>query len=94
VADIHDVPDASMMAPVQPMDIAAPLEDLSGMAAAAVSANGPRQAEALAVLESPQGAGLDGQDVMAGFTGGWPADIEPGDPVNPIQGSGDYPAGM
>ena len=37
-----------------------------------------RQREAAAILDSPQGAGLDGLDVMSGTTAGWPADIEPG----------------
>jgi hypothetical protein len=73
------MPDQSMMVPVQPMDIAAPQDDLSALAAAAESvANGPRQEEARQLLESPQGAGLDGQDVMSGFAAGWPADTEPG----------------
>lgn len=93
MADIHGIPDASMMVPVRPGEMSGPLEDLSGMTAAAVSlASGPRQAEAQALLDSPQGAGA--MNVISGGTAGWPADIEPGDPVNPIQGAGDYPAGM
>jgi hypothetical protein len=78
MADIHPAPDASMMVPVAGMDIQAPMEDLAGLAEAAVTAANARQPEALAILESPQGAGMDGQDVLSGGTAGWPADIEPG----------------
>lgn len=79
MADIHGIPSEADMVPVRPGEMSGPLEDLSAVTAAAVSlANGPRQAEALALLESSQGAGLDGQDVMAGFAAGWPADVEPG----------------
>jgi hypothetical protein len=101
MADIHGVPDESMMVPVQAFQ-SVPLPDLTAAvdAAGAVAGAGivypvsDRQDEAQAILESPQGAGLDGQDVLSGGAAGWPADIEPGDPVNPIQGMGDYPAGM
>jgi hypothetical protein len=75
VADIHGIPDPSMMVPVQPMDIQAPMEDLSALAAAAESvANGPRQAQAAALL-----SGSDAQGVTAGYSGGggedWPGSI-------------------
>jgi hypothetical protein len=69
-----------------PYDIQAPLEDLTAIfdAANAVAGagvlypQGPRQAEAEAILVSPQGAGLDGQDVTAGYTDRWPNNPEPG----------------
>lgn len=93
MADIHGIPSEADMVPVRPGETSGPLEDLSGMTAAAVSlADGPRQAEARALLDSPQGAGA--MSVISGGTAGWPADAMPGDPLNPIQGSGDYPAGM
>jgi len=71
-----------------PYDIQAPLMD-GEITSAFNSANADagagvlypqsaRQREAAAILDSPQGAGLDGLDVMSGTTAGWPADIEPG----------------
>ena len=47
---------------------------------------GPRQAQAQTLLDSPQGFGVDGFDVDAGYHGGggdngWPNNIEPGDPM-------------
>jgi hypothetical protein len=79
VADIHGIPSEADMVPVRPGEMSGPLENLAAMTAAAESvANGPRQAEALAILESPQGAGLDGQNVLAGDgTLGFPADVMP-----------------
>jgi hypothetical protein len=85
MADIHGVPDESMMTPVQGFT-SVPLPDLSAAADAAGAAAGAgivypvsaRQDEARAILESPQGAALDGLDVMSGYTGSWDADIEPG----------------
>ena len=77
MADIHGIPDQSMMVPVQSMDIAAPLDDLSALAEAAMSvANGPRQAQAEALL-----SGSDAPSVTAGYSGGggedWPGSIAP-----------------
>ena len=79
--------------PVQGMDIQAPLMDGEITAAfdesVAVGGSGvlypmgPRIAQARELLESPQGFGLGGFDVDAGFHGGqggdagWPNDVEP-----------------
>jgi len=63
---------------------------------------GPRQAEAQALLYSPQGfsagGGTSGYDIMSGFSGepggSWPNDIQPRELLEtPIQGEGGYPAG-
>jgi len=79
VADIHGIPSEADMVPVRPGEMSGPLENLAAMAAAAESAaNGPRQAQARSLLESPQGFGLDGYDIFAGYSGTWPADVEPG----------------
>src|SRR5262252_6533692 len=67
-----------------PYDIQAPLEDLTALTQAAMAATGgsegaptgaglpdrmsPRQAQAAALLDSPQGSGA--MDVTAGFAGG------------------------
>jgi hypothetical protein len=79
VADIHGIPSEADMVPVRPGEMSGPLENLAAACAAAEStANGPRQAEARALLESPQGAGSDGQFVLAGDgTLGFPADVTP-----------------
>lgn len=83
MADIHGIPDASMMVPERPP---APdgLPDLSGTAAAAealAGPGGPRQAAAEHLLSSPQGfaagGGTSGYDMTDGFTGGWPQDVQP-----------------
>jgi hypothetical protein len=71
------MPDPSMMVPVASVDIQAPMEDFSALAAAAESvANGPRQAQAEALL-----SGADGPSVTAGYSGGggedWPGDPRP-----------------
>jgi len=51
---------------------------------------GPRQAEAAALLDSPQGSGA--MSVLAGFPDYESSDISPGANMeNPIQGAGDYP---
>jgi hypothetical protein len=77
-----------------PYDIQAPMEDLSAVTEAAgrvegagiVYPYGPRQAEAAALLDSPQGSGA--MDVTAGFAGGggesWPAN--PGPAADPDNG--------
>lgn len=101
MADIHDVPDASMMTPVQAMDIQAPMDDLTAVTASAVStATGPRQEETRQLLESPQGfsagGGTSGYDITAGWSGepdeSWANDVQmPSLLETPIQGSGDYP---
>ena len=36
-----------------------------------------RIAQAKTLLESPQGFGVDGYDIDAGWHGGWPSDVEP-----------------
>lgn len=101
MADIHGIPDQSMMVPVQPMDIAAPMGDLSGLAASAMSvADGARQEETRQLLESPQGfssgGGTSGYDITAGWSGepdeSWANDVQMPELLEtPIQGAGDYP---
>lgn len=67
-----------------PYDIQAPQQDLAAAVEAAGRLTGagveypmgPRDAEARALLESPQGAGP--VDVTAGFHGSWPANVSPG----------------
>jgi len=95
-----------------PYDIQAPLDDLSGMAASAIALTGgsegaptgaglpdrmgPRQSQAAAMMDSPQGfaagGGTSGYDITAGFSGaggdGWPNDVQPGILETPIQGMG------
>lgn len=84
MADIHPVPDPSMMVPEQSFT-SVPLPDLGAAAAAAESLagpGGPRQAAAGRLLTSPQGfsagSGTSGFDITDGFTGGWPQDVQPG----------------
>lgn len=65
-----------------PYDIAGPMEDMAGLAAAAQSLTGPggpRQAASERLLGSPQGmAALDITDGWAGGPGeSWPNDIFP-----------------
>ena len=73
-----------------PYDIQAPQADLSAAVEAAgrltgagvVYPRGPRQAQTEALLSSPQGFGLDGYDIDAGYHGGggddgWPNNVEP-----------------
>ena len=82
-----------------PYDINAP-QDIAGIQAAFNAANdlagagvlfpkGPRQREAQAILESPQGA--DSSNVLAGFPDYENNNITPPPLVNPIHGAGDYP---
>jgi len=86
-----------------PYDIQAPMDDT--ITGAFDSANavagagflypqGPRQAAAEALLNSPQGfssgGGTSGYDIIAGFHegggDGWPADVQPGLLETPVQG--------
>lgn len=86
-----------------PYDIQAPVEDLGSVFAAAGAASagdendvypqGPRQAQAEAVLASPPGYGAF--SITAGWHGGggdgWPADVSPGaNAETPDQGHGDF----
>ena len=78
--------------PVQPMNIAAPLStDEISVALDAANAvegtgflepMGPRQGEARQLMDSPQGFGVPGFSIDAGYHGdggeSWPADIKPG----------------
>ena len=94
---------------VQPMDIQAPLDDLTAVYQQSLAVVGgqegaptgaglgdrtsPRQAQAAALLNSPQGSGA--MDVTAGWAGGggesWPANPNPIPTAEtPIQGSGDF----
>jgi hypothetical protein len=40
---------------------------------------GPRQAQAEALISSPQGFAVGGYDIDAGSADRWPANVEPGD---------------
>ena len=76
-----------------PYDIQAPMADLDGAAAAAVSAAMSRQPPTETLLSSPQGYG--DFSITGGFSGGggesWPADPAPGaNAQTPDQGMGDY----
>lgn len=103
MADIHGIPDESMMTPVQAFtseplpDLAAAAEEAGRLAGAGiVYPQGPRQAAAEHLLDSPQGfsagGGTSGYDITAGWSGGWPNDIQPPSLLDtPIQGAGGYP---
>ena len=70
-----------------PYDIQAPLADgeigaafdatNAVMGAGVLYSQGPRQAATEALIQSPQGFGLNGYDIDQGTTAGWPADVEP-----------------
>jgi hypothetical protein len=71
---------------VQPVNIQAPVPDVTGAFDAANADAGAgvlypqseRQREARQLLESPQGFGLGGFDIDAGSAYGWPNNVEPG----------------
>jgi len=83
-----------------PYNIAAP-QDIGGITAAFESAiavaaagvlypRGPRQAEAAALLDSPQGG--QAVNVLSGFDGFGSTDVGPGaNSETPVQGDGTYP---
>jgi hypothetical protein len=83
-SDSPSAPEQYAAVPVQSADIQAPQADLTPTfdAANALSGagvlypRGPRQQQAEALLSSAQGFGEF--DVTAGFTDGWPANVEPG----------------
>jgi hypothetical protein len=74
---------------VQPMNIQADLPEAEVTAAfnqanamggaGVIYPRSERIAEAKTLLESPQGFGVAGFDVDAGWHGGWPGNVEPGD---------------
>jgi hypothetical protein len=85
-----------------PYDIQAPMPDTEGPFAQSVAvagagvlyAQGPRQVQAAALLDSPQGyGGVTGYDIDAGFSGGggdsgWPNNVDPGGNIGtPVTGS-------
>ena len=102
MADIHGVPDASMMTPVQGFT-SEPLPDVTAQFGAAMSLagpGGPRQAATEHLLNSPQGfsagSGTSGYDIPQGWTGepdeSFVNNAQPAVTLEtPIQGSGDYP---
>ena len=69
-----------------PYNIQAEQADLTGLVNAAgslagagvVYPQGPRQAETEVLLSSPQGFGVEGYDIDAGYASGWDANVEPG----------------
>lgn len=61
----------------------------SGPGAGIPDRHSPRQMQAEAILESPQGA--DSSNVFAGFPDYENADLRPSELVTPIQGAGTYP---
>lgn len=106
MADIHGIPDASMMVSEQAFT-SEPLPDLGAAFQAAGTLSGagliypmgPRQRDAETLMNSPQGfsagGGTSGFDMTSGWSGGWPADVQPSSLFEtPIQGSGDYPGTM
>jgi hypothetical protein len=96
-ADSPSEPSSYAAVPVQGMDIQAPMEDLSATFDAANSvagagvlyAQGPRQAQAQALLESPQGAGA--VNVTSGFPNDEDTNIMPPPMAGPDRGAGPYP---
>lgn len=70
----------------EPMPRLAPLEDLSGIAADAVSAGEAWAAGAAQWADSPQGAGLDGWTLSGDHPSGAAADHWPSDMSFPHQG--------
>lgn len=84
-SDSASAPSQYDAVPVQDMNIQAPQADLSGAfnAANAVAGAGvlypvgPRQAQTETLLSSPQGFAIEGYDIDAGSTSGWPSNIEP-----------------
>lgn len=107
MADIHGIPDASMMTPVQGFT-SEPLPDVSGVTEAAgrlagagiVYPEGPRQAETRVLLDSAQGfsagSGTSGYDILSGWSGepdeSWANNVQmPFLLETPVQGAGDYP---
>lgn len=72
--------------PVQPMDIQAPMTDVTPVFDAANAAAGAgvlygqsaRQAETQQVMESKAGFGVDGFAVDGGSSAGWPNNVAPG----------------
>ncbi len=83
-ADSAAAPSQYAAVPVSGTDIQAPQADLTATfdAANALAGSGvlypqgPRQAQAEALLNSAQGYGEF--DVTAGYTGDWPGNVEPG----------------
>lgn len=83
MADIHGIPGPGMMTPEQGFT-SEPLPELGALAAAAEALSGPggpRQAQAATLMDSPQGfsagGGTSGFDMLNGWTGGWPQDVQP-----------------
>jgi hypothetical protein len=110
MADIHGMPDASMVTPMQGFQ-SEPLPDVTSQFDAAnaltgagvLYGRGPRQREAETLLDSPQGAfaggGTSGPDITAGWSGepdeSWANNVQMVDILEtPIQGHGDYPGTM
>jgi hypothetical protein len=79
-SDSPSAPEQYASVPVQPVNIQAPEEDLSGMADAAKSEAMARQPETERLLSSAQGYGE--QDITGGYSGGggedWPSSVAPG----------------
>jgi hypothetical protein len=84
-ADSPSAPEQYAAMAVARENIQAPLDDLTGLVAAAGALSGadvlypigPRQHESAVMLNSPEGFGLDGYDINAGYHGMWPNDVEP-----------------
>lgn len=79
-SDSASAPEQYAAIPVQPADIQAPQDDLSGMADAAKSEAMARQPQTERLLSSGQGYGE--QDITGGYSGGggedWPSSAGPG----------------
>jgi hypothetical protein len=72
------VPVSSFNIQAEQQNLAAAVEAAGRLAGAGVVyPQGPRQAETVTMLQSPQGFGSNGYDIDAGYSGTWPADVEP-----------------
>ena len=76
-----------------PYNIQADMENLDGLASAAMSAIGSRQSDTESLLSSPAGYGEFA--ITTGMSGGggddWPSDVRPGpNATTPDQGMGDF----
>ena len=82
-ADSPSSPSDYAAVAVQPLNIQAPQDDLTGAfnasnavaGAGVLYAQGPRQVQTEALLESPQGYGAI--NITAGYAGDWPNNPEP-----------------
>lgn len=85
-SDSASAPEQYDAVPVQDFNIQAEQPSLAKQFTAANSVAGagvlypagPRQAQTEGLLSSPQGFAVEGYDIDAGSSSGWPTNIEPG----------------